>query len=316
MAELSTENSDRIATTAKRLRAVQVDFADQPIELRRRYLGDEVKRALSAIEPEQRPAFMDELRRRFPAWNGEVDASDPSDAPEPPDTPAAAAPDSTGALVAQLLDRAARMTPDQRQDLAAQLGHAGLAMVVEPQWDLAALEALHGTLQMRPGEPLDPDRLLDMARVLAYVVCSLHQLTWSTWRAIAPYSAVRRGGNLQKLLARYVAGDPGVTTEQVQADVDRLRQMVASLISAISQVGRQFATAQLSKFSPAEIESAVAAESPGSWWSMGKRDGRCWQKYVELAEALDQAAIEGEIRRVIVDHAEQLMKRLGHAEKA
>jgi hypothetical protein len=313
MAELSTENSDRIAITAKRLRTVQVDFADQPIELRRQYLGEEVKRALSAIEPEQRSAFMDELRRRFPAWNGEVD---PSDAPEPPGTPTPAAPDGMRALVAQLIDRAARLTADERQDLAAQLGHAGLALVVEPQWDAAALEALHGTLQTRPGEPPDPDRLLEMARVLAHVVCSLHQLTWSTWRAIAPYSAVRRGGNLQKLLARYVAGDPGVTTEQVQADVDRLRQMVASLISAISQVGRQFATAQLSKFSPAEIESAVAAESPGSWWSAGKRDGRCWQKYVELTEALDQTAIKDEIRRVIVDHAEQLMKRLGHADKA
>ncbi|HEY7115713.1 MAG TPA: hypothetical protein VH475_03950 [Tepidisphaeraceae bacterium] len=321
MAELSTESAERIAITANRLRAVQADFADQPLDLRRRYLGEEVKRALSMVEPQARPAFLDELRRRFPAWNGEVELSDVHAA-----AAAAAGQDqqanndsaSARLLAAQLLDRARRLTPEERQELAVQLGQGGLVLVLEPQWDPEALNALHATLQTRAGEALDPNRLLDLVRILTFFTCSLHQLTWSTWRAIAPYSVIRRAGNLQKLLSRYVAGDATVPTEQVQGDVDRLRQLVASLISAISQVGRQFATSQLSRLAPSEIESAVAAESAsGSWWSSGKRDSRCWQKYVELAEtALDQVAIEAEIRKVIVEHAEQLMKKLGHVEKA
>ena len=62
MAELSTENSDRIAITAQRLRAVQVDFTDQPVELSPPIPGRRSETALSAIEPEKRAAFMDELR--------------------------------------------------------------------------------------------------------------------------------------------------------------------------------------------------------------------------------------------------------------
>jgi hypothetical protein len=64
----------------------------------------------------------------------------------------------------------------------------------------------------------------------------------------------------------------------------------------------------MARFSPHEIEALAAMEGGG--FLVGK-DTKCWRKYVELADALNEAAIENEIMETIANYAENLMKGLG-----
>ncbi|MGB2863187.1 MAG: hypothetical protein WBC05_07655, partial [Sedimentisphaerales bacterium] len=72
--------------------------------------------------------------------------------------------------------------------------------------------------------------------------------------------------------------------------------------------GGQFAKRHLAKFSPLEIEVLVKME-PGSVFV--SHDVKCWKKYKELAEMLNEDSIEMEIRKAIVDYVESLTKGMG-----
>src|SRR4051812_12239156 len=67
-----------VAATVNRLRLIQVDFADQPADVRENYLTDEVEHAIAKLLPEQRGSFLQELKERFPTWDRQVDISAPS----------------------------------------------------------------------------------------------------------------------------------------------------------------------------------------------------------------------------------------------
>jgi hypothetical protein len=155
------------------------------------------------------------------------------------------------------------------------------------------------------GPSVDPNRVMELASVLAEFVLPLYQLTWATWRTLAPNSPIRRTGNLQRSLTGFV-GSGEVSREQLSAELHRLRQMTASLVAAVGQVGHHMTSSYLSRFQPAEIEQVIDAEGGGGLFK--GRAGRCWQKYLELSSMLEHGAVEGEIRRAIVQHVEQLMK--------
>src|SRR3954466_6758058 len=70
-----------VAATVNRLRLIQVDFADQPQDVRENYLSDEVEHALAKLLPDQRQIFIQELKERFPTWDGQVAITGPSQAP-------------------------------------------------------------------------------------------------------------------------------------------------------------------------------------------------------------------------------------------
>ena len=67
-----TNLESRISETARRLRLIQVDFADDSQQTRMDYLREEIERALKTVLPEQRKVFLEGLMDRFPT--GYLDA--------------------------------------------------------------------------------------------------------------------------------------------------------------------------------------------------------------------------------------------------
>src|SRR5690242_9898958 len=69
----NNQRSKLVAATANRLRLVQSDFADEPEQVRKDYLSDEIQRALGTLIPNERKAFLEELKQFFPTWDAKVE---------------------------------------------------------------------------------------------------------------------------------------------------------------------------------------------------------------------------------------------------
>ncbi len=295
-----------VAATVNRLRLIQVDFADQPKEMRENYLSDEVEHALAKILPDQRAVFLQELKERFPTWDGQVAVTGSS-------TPGAAQ-SATDAkelqdftfLVSRLVQLAPTLTEEQRKTAIARLKDAGLADAGSgPDWPAAPAKALRAKMALTDKDKLDAGRVLELEGELAAFLVSLDQLVWATWKQIAPKSDLKRpSGDSAGSCGRFAAGDADVSRTQIAADVDRLRQLTAGLISAIAQTGNLFAQKHVSKFSVANIE-AYADKQPGMLVS---KEVKCWRQFKELASAMDVQTIEKEIQDSIAEYTETLIK--------
>ena len=308
MADLSDQSAaQHLASTANRLRAVQIDFAGRDVDVRRVYLAEELRLALAAVEPPQRQEFLQHLSTHFPGdeATGEGDgALWQQPVGRQPLSPEAAA------LAAKLIEVCARSAaseqplpePEPAAVAGAEVGEAD----APPMFDPSAVRSFCATLELPTAQPPDPNRVLALAETLIEFVLPVYQLTWTTWRTLAPNSAIRRTGNLQRTLTQFIAGEEG-SADALANELNRLRQMAASLVSALGHVGQQVTAGYLSRFQPAEIEQIVAAESGGGGLFKSQAT-RCWRKYQELAAMLESAALDTEVRRAIATHVEQLMK--------
>ncbi|HUO10724.1 MAG TPA: hypothetical protein VM008_20655 [Phycisphaerae bacterium] len=305
MPELSTDLSRLVAATVNRLRLIQVDFADQPADVRENYLADEIEHALAKLLPEQRAPFVEELKERFPTWDRQVDISAPS---APSNTQSATdnreLHDFTF-LVSRLVQLAPSLTEEQRKTAIIRLAEAGFAEKgAGPEWPAQPTKVLKTKLQLTDRDNLDATRLLDLMSELVAFANSLDQLVWATWKQVAPKSDMKRPTPIQRSCGRFVSGDPEISRTQVAADVDRLRQLTAGLISAIAQAGNLFAQKHVGKFSVANIET-YADKMPGM---MIGKEVKCWRQYKELATAMDVQTIEIEIQNAIAEYTETLIK--------
>lgn len=303
MAKGSADLSQRVASAANRLRLVQIDFADEAPEVRRDQLCEEVERAMKGLAPGEKEAFLSELAERFPSWDSNVVV-----APAPAEAPARSPMDQRelkdpSFLVSRLLELAPSLTSEQKLAFGEKLRAAGFVTEGVDGWPTAAAEALAG--ELAPGEKvrLDPVRTLELLGVLVAVTKSLDQLAWNTWKTMAPRSQIRRGTELNREMVRFIAGDADYSRTQVKQDVERLRQLIAALISAVGKAGGQFAQKHMTRFSPEEIEAVV-----GKSGIFGGADAKCWQRYKEQFGATDAASIENELLTSIVNWAEPLIK--------
>jgi len=301
-----TDVSRLVAATVNRLRLIQVDFADQPQDMRENYLSDEVEHALAKLLPDQRPAFLKELKERFPTWDGQVDVTGPSH--QSPTQSAADAKEMQDYtfLVSRLVQMAPTLTEEQRKTAIARLKDAGLTdqKAGPEEWPAAPAKALKAKLLLTDKDKIDASRVLELnAELIAFLV-SLDQLVWATWKQVAPKSDLKRPSAIQRTCGRFAAGDTDVSKTQIAADVDRLRQLTAGLISAIAQTGNLFAQRHVSKFSVANIE-AYADKVPGMLVS---KEVKCWRQFKELATAMDVQTIEKEIQDAIAEYTETLIK--------
>jgi hypothetical protein len=215
-----------------------------------------------------------------------------------------------GQLVEKLIGLLPNLSADERDAAADQLAAAGFVPSEGSAWRADVLQAMATGLGLKNGEIPDPNRVAELVLLMAEFSGAIQQLTWATWRTIAPHASIKRGGSIQKSVSRYVAGQADAPRELVAADFNALRHLIASIISGVSDVGHQFAASHLSRFMPSEIESAVNAEGGGGMFK--SKAALCWKKYAELSETLEPMAIESEIRRVIAEHAEHLLKGLGN----
>ena len=101
--------------TANRLRLLQRKLADERVEDRSAVLGQEVKDALSKVVPEQRREFLEELRTRFPSFDG---GGMPAQAAE-------SQPTDPLIMFDRLADKAASLSPAEKQAVVDRLREAG-----------------------------------------------------------------------------------------------------------------------------------------------------------------------------------------------
>jgi hypothetical protein len=303
--EQTADTSRLVAATVNRLRLIQVDFADQPQDIRENYLADEVEHALAKLLPDQRGPFLQELKERFPTWDRQVDISAPSQQSSTQSTADTKELHDFTFLVARLVQLAPTLTEEQRKTAITRLAEAGLAEKGGgPDWPAQPVKVLKTKLQLTDRDQLDATRLIDLMSELVAFGSSLDQLVWATWKQVAPKSDMKRPTPVQRSFGRFVAGDPDISRSQVTADVDRLRQLTAGLISAIAQAGSLFAQRHVGKFSIANIE-AFADKMPGM---MVGKEVKCWRQYKELATAMDIQTIEIEIQNAIAEYAETLIR--------
>ena len=310
MAETPTDRTRLVATTANRLRLIQVDFADDSPEVRAGYLADEVQRAVGKLPPDQRPAFIDELKARFPTWDGQVGLGAPAQSAAPTQSAMDARElRDPSFLATRLIELAPTLIEEQKRALAARLAEVGLIQSGGgPDWPAAPLKALRTKLALTDADNLDAARTLELLSELVALTNSLDQLVWSTWKQVATKSTLKRQNPLQRTMARFAAGDQDVARANVTQDVEKLRQLTASLVAAIGQIGRQFMQRHLHKFQPDEIQALVQSEKAGGMFV--SEEVKCWRKYKELSRALDEATVESEIQSAIAEYAETLIKGL------
>jgi len=305
--DVAGNNSNGVVALANRLRLVQIDFADHPEQARREYLGDEIKRALAAVLPQERERFLGELKEMFPTWDGNVDlpASD-NKAQSQLDQREMSDPSF---LVGRLIDVWPSLAESQKEAAVSELRVGGVLPSTKFDWPENTLAALLAKLSLNASTDIEPGRALELLTILAEFCCAVDQPVWVAWREVSGTGSPRRASSLQKTLGRFLMGDPDIPRGQVNQEIGKLRQLVAAFMASIPQAGK-FATRHFAKFSPQEIEAMVNTEK--KFGLLHGREATCWRKYAELAASIDEQSIDMEIRKSITDFAEQLMKGLNH----
>lgn len=299
---------NRVCETARRLRLIQVDFADDSEQTRRQYLREEIERALKTVLPEQRKVFLEQLMERFPA--GHLDIVLAGEHPQVQGSPETAVKElkDPELIVSRLLEMAAGLSADQKEAVAKRLQAAGFGLPpAAASYSEKLAQDLKAKLQLGDGLSVRADRLAEVTVLLVDFVFKLEPLVWNTWRALSPRSSIRPPAGLKKTLGQFVGGDAAGPDQKFEPELRMLQRLVAAIVTAVGRVGKQFAKGHLARFSPSEISALVQMEHRSVFVS---QEVQCWRKYVELAETLTEDSIEIELRKAIADYAESLIKGL------
>jgi len=207
-------------------------------------------------------------------------------------------------LSRRLAELSAVLSPDERATLESKLRKSGVFKMPSGSgsqsgsWTLKAAHSdfFREFFASQEGTELDGPRLSELSAALAGLAHSLDQLSWSTWKRIAPRSEMRRGEPLGRLIGEYASGQAG-DLETIKNEIERLRQLVGALVSAMAQVG-SFAHRKLGELSPGLIESSVGEQG----------DKACWKRYKEIVGTFDEDELEADILSSIVDYAEAMLR--------
>ncbi|MBV9876249.1 MAG: hypothetical protein JO025_16090 [Verrucomicrobia bacterium] len=296
---MQSEASSWAHGVATRLWALQTSFADDPPDQRKQYLIEEIKGSLQEVVMSKWPEYLNALAQRFPGPE-RIDAA-LTDATTSPIEPVQK---TVQELVEELFSRLNEFSKEEKTDLAARMASIGLT--VGPSRELGLPSELRGKLGLTPDQPLDEERLCKLLAALLEMIAALDQLTWNLWKTIAPQSAVRRdsGETSRRVFGRYLAGDREVATLQISQMLERTRQLLAGLLSAIGPAGETYARNHLETFAPEKIRATVEGGSSGF---LSNVEQKCWRRYVTLANELNGPAVEKQIVDAIVGYAEQIV---------
>ena len=296
---MQSEASSWAQEVATRLWALQTSFADDPPDQRTQYLIEEIKGSLQGVVMSKWPEYLNALAHRFPGPE-RIDAA-PGNATTTPTEPVEK---TLQELVDELLSRATELSKEAKSELAARMESIGLT--VGPSRSLSLPPELRGKLGLTPDQPLDEERLCKLLAALLEMVAALDQLTWNLWKTIAPQSVLRRdsGEASRRVFGRYLAGDREVATLQINQMLERTRQLLAGLLSAIGPAGETYARNHLETFAPEKIRATVEGGSSGF---LSNLEQKCWRRYVTLANELNGPAVEKQIVDAIVGYTEQIV---------
>ncbi len=297
-----------VLETANRLRLIQVDFADESEQTRKSYLCEEIEKALKSVLPDERNEFLERLLEKFPAGSFITQAISTETTVESPPAVDESELKNVKFLVRSLLEIAPTLSDDQKDFVDKSLQEAGLRPKARQDNSIELDQKLKQKFKVGDECSISAEKIAELSAILVDFVLKLESLVWNTWRQLSPRSAVRPQGALTEKIGQFLSDNTEISVNQVDDDLKVLQRLIAAMTSAVSRVGSQFAKRHLSKFSPSEIEALVRME-PGSVFV--SHDVKCWKKYKELAEMLNEDSIEMEIRKAIVDYVESLAKGMG-----
>jgi hypothetical protein len=297
-----------VLETANRLRLIQVDFADESEQARTTYLCEEIEKALKSILPDDRNEFLVKLMDRFPAGSFITQAISTETTVESPPTVDESKLKDVEFLVRSLLEIAPTLSDGQKEFIDRSLQDAGLRPKIRQGNSIELDQKLKQKFRIGDDCSISAEQISELNATLIDFVLKLEPLVWNTWRQLSPRSTVRSQGALTEKIGQFLRSDAEVSVNQVDSNLKLLQRLIAAMTSAVSRVGGQFAKRHLAKFLPLEIETLVKMEPKSVFVS---HDVRCWKKYKELAEALNEDSIEMEIRKAIVDYVESLTKGMG-----
>ena len=298
----------RVLETANRLRLIQVDFADESDQTRRDYLCEEIEKVLASILPAERDEFLRKLLERFPTGSFTAKPTEGESESESGSMSRESRFRNVDFLIQNLLEIVPTLSEEQKVIIDKSLQEAGLRRGVKLDDSVDLDKELRVKLQINSERKLESKEMAELSAMLAEFVLKLEPVVWNTWRALSPRSTVRPQGILGKKIGQFLCKDTGVSSSSVEDDLKVLQKLIAAMTTAVSRAGGQFAKRHLARFSPSEIAALVKME-PGSVFV--SHEVKCWRKYVELAETLNEDAIDMEIRKTIVDYVESLTKGLG-----
>ena len=297
-----------VLETVNRLHLIQVDFADESEQTRMDYLCEEIERALKIVLPEERNEFLQRLQERFPIGNiATMPMSKEQEDKSISETDKTKLKDADF-LVDSLLEIFPKLPADQKESITRRLQQIGSGLQVRVNYSDESIVKLRTKLQLSDEPDFDTDRLAELIALLANFVYKLEPLVWNTWRKLSPRSSIRRSGELKKTIGQFLSNDSNISQEHVENELKELQQLTAAVITAIGRVGSQFAKQHLAKFSPTEISSLVKMEHRSVLVS---HEVKCWRKFLELADTLNEDSIDTEITKAIVNYVESLVKGLG-----
>src|SRR4051812_3425237 len=240
---------------ASRLRLIQANFADDPSSVRQGYLVEEIERAIKPVSPSRRPAYLDCLAERFPAWDG-VRSSAKSD------VEVGATRLTPEALVSKLVDLAPSLSAETRTAFAAQLQAVGLVVKqsAEASADLSFPPELLKRMGLTAEKPLQLEKAKKLLVITTELALALDQLAWALWRQLAPKSLIKRETEFNRLAGSYLAGDTEVSTTQLIQPIEKTRKLINALLNAVGLTGRYFAKEYGKQLSPEVIEDTARME--------------------------------------------------------
>jgi hypothetical protein len=289
------------AAAAVRLRYLQANFADDPVESREAFLEDELKKLLDPVPLGKRQAYLDTLAEKFPTWESLSSA---------PGVAEKAAADSTSPdeIWSLFLKTLPKFSPEQRETIKKRLADAGFVRVSGDSLDSSTTTDITEKLKIPPTDTIDSARLAKLYASLADFAIMTDQLAWNVWKGLAPKSTIRRdgsAGDMRAALRRSTTGDPEVSAAQITAQLERLRQLIAGLIAAIGPAGKNFTRRFQSRYSSEAIRDMVKLEGASVF---GNADARNWKKYTDLSQEITEDTIQTDLMDAVVKNAEELMK--------
>ncbi|MBT3286540.1 MAG: hypothetical protein HN380_04270 [Victivallales bacterium] len=293
-----TSLSQTINWTTARIRALQVDLADEAAEDRLLAMRQCLENACLDLDGAGRQKLLGALRERFPALPSATDQPVPVVDELPPDA---------AELAKRLVERVAAADEEEQSRAAAVLSEAGLVVEGEPaeapsaadlpMGDLvAALAARVQTLgpgakqgvltslgieppPAAPPAPAPPAGGEGQALPhLAEAMGQLNTILQAMWDNLRPDRADGRypTRGLEDELRAWLAGENSLTAPQLRSRVNELVRFAAAVFAALP-VSLDTYTRQLAnRLKPATIENVVGTGM------LAKR--KCWDRYCQLAE--------------------------------
>jgi len=306
----TTDRARQVAAAASRLRLIQIDFADEPVDVRRGYLSDAIGQDLADVASSDREFFLRELMERFPTWDQRVDMAPLPEAPSPvQSTTDERELHDPSFLLTRLEALLPELSDAEREAVTDRLRAMGIAPQTVGGLPDKPIQDVIETLSLTKKQTLDPAKAVDLLGPLLTFAVKIDPLVRRAWGSLAPQSRLQSLTPLAHAMRQYVSGSGTVNREQIVLAVEHLRQLLASMVFAIAQSGK-FTSSYLARFSPDKIEDLVKMDGRKLLVS---NDARCWDKYRQLAgQFLNEGEIEKGLRERIASFIEALVLQKPH----